>query len=78
MLNNAFSFVDHLKEKAFCYVLMVSFIALDKRWYQFNFSLFLHKNIYYGYSLEAPHRGASNEYPQYTFSKRNKKNINSF
>ena len=29
--------------------------------------LFLHKNIYCGYSLEAPHRGASNEYPQDIF-----------
>ena len=27
------------------------------------------------YSLEAPHRGASNEYPQHMFSLRNKKNI---
>ena len=27
------------------------------------FSLFLHKNICSGYSLEAPRRGASNEYP---------------
>ena len=28
-----------------------------------------------GYSLEAPHRGASNEYPQHMFLWRNKKNI---
>ena len=28
-----------------------------------------------GYSLEAPHRGASNEYPQHMFSWRNRKNI---
>ena len=27
------------------------------------------------YSLEAPHQGASNEYPQHTLSWRNKKNI---
>ena len=27
------------------------------------------------YSLEAPRRGASNEYPQHMFSWRNKKNI---
>ena len=26
--------------------------------------LFLHKNIWCGYSLEAPHQGTSNEYPQ--------------
>ena len=30
------------------------------------------------YSLEVPHRGTSNEYPQHTFSSRNKKNINTF
>ena len=29
-----------------------------------------------GYSLEAPHWGASNEYPQHMFLWRNKKNIN--
>ena len=29
------------------------------------FFLFLHKNITCGYSLEVPHRGTSNEYPQY-------------
>ena len=37
--------------------------------------LFLSKNICCGYSLEAPRRGASNEYPQHMFSSRNKKNI---
>ena len=31
-----------------------------------------------GYSLEAPRRGASNEYPQRMFSLRNKKNIDIF
>ena len=31
-----------------------------------------------GYSLEAPHWGASNEYPQHLFSWRNKKNSNNF
>ena len=30
------------------------------------------------YSLEAPRRGASNEYPQHMFSWRNKKNISTF
>ena len=30
------------------------------------------------YSLEAPHRGASNEYPQHMFSSRNKKDIGIF
>ena len=37
--------------------------------------LFFHESICCGYSLEAPHRGASNEYPQHIFSWRNKKNI---
>ena len=37
--------------------------------------LFLHENICCGYSLEAPCRGASNEYPQYMFLWRNKKDI---
>ena len=32
------------------------------------------KNIDCGYSLEVPWRGGSNEYPQSTFSSRNKKN----
>ena len=30
------------------------------------------------YSLEAPHRGASNEYPQHMFSLRSKKDISIF
>ena len=39
------------------------------------FFLFLHKNIYCGFSLEAPHWGTSNEYPQYIcFLCRMKKN----
>ena len=37
--------------------------------------LFLHKSICCGYSLEAPRRGASNEYTQHMFLWRNKKNI---
>ena len=36
--------------------------------------LFLNKNMLW-YSLEAPRRGTSNEYPQHMFSSRNKKNI---
>ena len=31
----------------------------------------------YGYSLEAPYQGVSNEYPQHTFLWRNKKSIRS-
>ena len=37
--------------------------------------LFLDENICCGYSLEAPRRGASNEYTQHMFSSINKKNI---
>ena len=37
------------------------------------FFLFLQENICCGYSLEAPHRGTSNEYPQHMFLWRNKK-----
>ena len=32
-----------------------------------QFFLFLHKYICCGYSLEAPHQGTSNEYPQHMF-----------
>ena len=42
------------------------------------FFLFLHENIYFGYSLEAPRRGGSNEYPQHMFLWRNKKDISMF
>ena len=40
-----------------------------------NFSYFLYENVCCGYSLEVPHWGTSNEYPQHMFSLRNKKNI---
>ena len=33
------------------------------------------QNIECGYSLEPPHRGGSNEYPQSMFLSRNKKNV---
>ena len=54
--------------------LITSYIALVKDTF-FNpkvliFFLFLHENIYCGYSLEAPYQGASNEYPQHMFSGR--------
>ena len=42
------------------------------------FSLFFQGNICYGYSLEVPHRGISNEYLQHMFWGRNKKDINTF
>ena len=37
------------------------------------FFLLLHDNICCGYSLEGPHGGPSNEYPQHMFLWRNKK-----
>ena len=42
-------------------------IGLDKSEYQVIFVLFLHENICCGYSLEAPRRGASNEYHNICF-----------
>ena len=42
-----------------------------KLWYFFDMSA---QNIDCGYSLEPPRRGGSNEYPQYMFLSRNKKN----
>ena len=53
-------------------------IAPDRKGYQDNIFLFLHKNICCGHSLEAPRRGASNECPQHMFSWRNKTKINIF
>ena len=53
-----------------------SLIALHKRGILLIFFLFLHENLCCGYLLEAPHRGASNEYPQHSFSWKNKKTIN--
>ena len=35
--------------------------------------LFLHENIYCGYSLEAARRAASNEYPQHIFYRKVRK-----
>ena len=51
-------------------------IVLDKRDSLLIFWLFLHKNLCCGYSLEVPHWGTSNEYPQHRFSWKNKKTIN--
>ena len=51
----------------------------DQRGYLDNyFSYFATKNVCCGYPLEAPQRGASNEYPQHMFPWKNKKNINIF
>ena len=47
-------------------------IAPDK-WDHLLFFLFLHKNIYCGYSLEVPSLGTSNEYPQHVFMEKYEK-----
>ena len=44
-----------------------SHIATDKRGDPHNIFVFLHENICCGYSLEAPRRGASNEYHNICF-----------
>ena len=55
-----------------------NYIATDKAlFHPKNANIFLiseQKDMLW-YSLEAPRRGASNEYPQHMFSSRNKKNI---
>ena len=55
-----------------------SVIATDKTGYPHDIFLISPRNICCGYSLEAPHWGASNEYQQHTFSSRNKKDIRIF
>ena len=45
--------------------LIIGCIAPDISEYSYNYFLILNKNIYCGYSLEAPPRGSSNEYPQH-------------
>ena len=55
-----------------------SIIGLDKRGYQVNIFLIFQQKHMLWYSLEAPHRGASNKYPQHMFSLKNKKNIDTF
>ena len=56
-----------------------NYIALDKIFFKSKiigiFLIFPQKHICYEYSIEAPHQDASIEYPQHTFSWRNKKNI---
>ena len=53
-------------------------IATDKRGYPHNIFLISRQKHMLWYSLEAPQRGAFNEYPQHMFSLRNKKDISSF
>ena len=54
--------------------LVSSLMAPDKKGYPDKyFFLFLHEKRCCGYSLEVPWQGASNEYPQHTFSWRIRK-----
>ena len=51
--------------------------TIKKENFQIKISDIFHistQNIFYGYSLEPPQRGGSNEYPQSMFLSRNKKN----
>ena len=59
-------------------IICYSSIGLDENGYQVNSFLIFNKNICCGYSLEAPRRGASNEYPQHMFSSSNKKHVDTF
>ena len=43
-------------------------------WKNFDIFLIFAQNIDYGYTLEPPRRGDSNEYPQSMFWSKNKKN----
>ena len=65
---NSYSFAILYGQHAMAYVALKSY----------QLCLISCQNICCGYSLEAPPRGASNEYPQHMFSWRNKKNINIF
>ena len=42
-------------------------LFIDKSEYQVNIFFYLHKNVCWGYSLQAPRQGASDEYPQHVF-----------
>ena len=63
----------------YCFSTKNCYIALDKALFFHQkmsiFFLFLNENICCGYSLQGPHRGTSNEYPQHTFLGSNKKTI---
>ena len=50
-------------------------IALDKLRYPHNSFLFLHKDIFFGYSLEVSQTGAPNEYHSIHFGGEIRKNI---
>ena len=51
-------------------------VVKNEKFHQKNFDIFLifAQNIDCGYTLEPPRRGGSNEYPQFMFWSKNKKN----
>ena len=57
------------------YITVVWSVLFEKLWIVI-FLIIFRKNICCGYSLEVPHQGASNGYPQHKFLWRRKKNIN--
>ena len=57
---------------------MVLVIATDKRGHQLNIFLILHKNIYYGYSLEVPQTESLLMNNSHKFLWRNKKKYQYF
>ena len=60
------------------YIFNIINIATDKRGYPYDIFLIpLQKHMLWD-SLEAPHWGTSNEYPQQMFLSRNKKIVNIF
>ena len=61
-----------------CIIMSAPVIATDKRGYPHNIFLISRRKCMLWYSLEAPRRGTSNEYPQHMFSLRNKKDISIF
>ena len=64
-----------LRKHAYSFVLKI--LPPKNEYFQIKNSYILQisdQNIDCGYSLEPPHRGSSNEYPQSMFLSRNKKN----
>ena len=68
-------FEDSLRKHAYSNILKIS--PTKTEIFQIKILIFFHisaQNIDCGYSLEPPRRGGSNEYQQYMFLSRNKKN----
>ena len=69
--------LDNVLFSFFSFFLFFQQKSSDKSGIKIIFFLFLHEDILCGYSLEVPHRGTSNEYPQHhMFTWTNNKKIN--